>query len=106
MIYAPHKIEKRVCIEAQMDEFGRLVFDEYEDWQNVCSGRCDDNDTTSFQSENGSAYIPKYHIVCDGHRDIKAGDYIRCMNGNEIRAEGEVFRVKNLNLMPYTEVWI
>ena len=106
MIYTPHRLEKRVTVEAQMDEFGRIVHDEHDEWREVCPCRCDDNDTTSFLSENGSAYVPRYHVVLEGKRDIQAGDTVRCLEGCSIRGEGEVYRVKRLNLLPYTEIWI
>lgn len=106
MICAPHRLQKRVSVEPQMDEFGRIIPNEGYTWEDVCQCRCDDNDTASFQSDNGSAYIPKYHVVCDGKRAIEAGDYIRCLDGDNVRAEGEVYRVKNLNLLPYTDLWI
>lgn len=106
MIYSPHRLQKRVSTEPQMDEYGRIIHNEEYAWEDVCHCRCDDNDTTSFQSENGHTYTPKYHIVCDGQWPVMAGDYIRCMDGVEVRGEGEVYRVKRLNLLPYTEVWI
>lgn len=106
MIYAPHKLQRRVTVEPQKDEFGRIIHTGGYTWEDICACRCDDNDTMSFQSDNGSAYTPKYHIVCDGKRALEAGDYVRCLDGDKVRGEGEIYRLKGFNLMPYTEVWI
>lgn len=107
MIYTPHILQKRVLLEPQRDEFGRIIHDVVEDWEEVCKCRCDDNDTASFSSDNGSAYTPKYRIVCNGSKDIPAGEYIRCVsNDGSIRGEGEVYRTRKLNFLPYSEIWV
>lgn len=107
MIYTPHILQKRVLPESQRDEFGRIIHDAAEDWVEVCRCRCDDNDTVSFTSDNGSAYTPKYHIVCEGNRNIPAGTYIRCITEDGcIRGGGEVYRTKKLNFLPYSEIWV
>lgn len=108
MYYAPHILQKQVVAESQNDEFGRpLPIEETTQWVTICKCRCDDSTTTEIIDDNGKVYIPKYHIVCDGNSpDIKAGDYIRCMNGDVIRGEGKVMNPKKLNLLPYAEFWV
>lgn len=103
MMFAPHKLQKKVA-ELSNDEFGRPVFAD-ESWEDVCPCRCDDNMTQEFKSENGEVYRPKYHVVCEKCA-IQAGDFVRCMEGDSIRGEGEVYTVKNTNFFDYTEIWM
>lgn len=106
MIYTPHILQKKVLSDPVRDEYGRIRSNMTESWVDVCKCRCDDNDTAPFTSDNGSAYTPKYHIVCDGQINIPAGTFIRCVDKGEIRCEGEVYRSKKLNYLSYSEVWI
>ena len=108
MIYAPHILQKKVLSAPIRDEFGRIRSNMTERWVDVCKCRCDNNDTTSFTSDNGSVYTPKYHIACDGHIDIPAGTFVRCLSsgGNIVICEGMVYRSKKLNHLFYSEVWI
>lgn len=103
MMYAPHILQKKL-INTSNDEFGRPIFGE-EEWIDVCFCRCDDNITQEFKSENGEVYRPKYHVICE-KCDIKAGEFVRCMNNEDVRGDGEVYMVKNTNFFDYTEIWM
>ena len=107
MIFAPHKLQVKVITPLENDEFGRPIPGTGgEDWQDVCSCRCDDNSTKEFTSENGSVYRPNYHVVCGERISLKAGDEVRCMDGETVRGKGEVYMVKNTNYFNYSEIWM
>lgn len=107
MIYSPHTLQIKVVKPLDKDEFGRPIPGTGgESWVDVCKCRCDDNSTKEFTSVNGNVYRPAYHVVCDGKVSVKAGDSIRCVDGDEVRATGEVYMVKRLNLLNYSEVWV
>lgn len=107
MIFAPHILQVKVITPMKTDEFGRPIPGTGgESWKDVCRCRCDDNSTHKFSDANGQLYIPKYHIVCDGRTSVKAGDYIRCLDGDSVRGEGEVYQVKVLNFLNYSELWV
>ena len=107
MIYAPHTLQIKAVNPLDKDEFGRPIPGTGgESWVDICKCRCDDNSTKEFTSVNGSVYRPAYHIVCDGKVSVKAGDSVRCMDGESVRATGEVYMVKRLNMLNYSEVWV
>ena len=107
MIFAPHILEVKKVIPPKNDDFGRPVPGAGgEQWQPVCHCRCDDNTTTEFRSEDGHVYRPSFHIVCAGKHGLKAGDYIRCMDGAAVRGEGVIYLPKRTNYFNYSEVWI
>lgn len=107
MIFAPHKLQIKRIIPVEKDEFGRpLPGTGGETWEDVCACRCDDNITKEFKSENGQVYRPAYHVVCDGKTGLKAGDYVRCMNGESVRGEGKIYMPKTANYFNYSEIWI
>ena len=91
----------------EKDEFGRPIPGTGgECWQDVCKCRCDDNTTKEFTSDNGSVYCPNYHVVCEKRITVKAGDEVRCMDGDNLRGQGEVYTVKNTNYFGYSELWM
>lgn len=107
MLYTPHILIKRTTLPVENDGFGRpLPGTGGEKWEYVCPCRCDDNTTKELRSENGQVYRPAHHVVCEGKVDVKAGDYVRCMDGESIRGEGEVYMPKRPNYFNYTEIWI
>ena len=107
MYYSPHILQVKVVKPLDKDEFGRPIPGAGgESWVDVCKCRCDDNSTKEFSSDNGSVYRPNFHIVCAGAVSVKAGDVIRCMNGKVVRGQGEVYMVKRLNLLNYSEIWV
>lgn len=105
MIYAPHKLQRRIQSEIIRDEYGRIVSEPVESWEDVCCCRCDDNSTKEFTSPNGEVYRPDYHVVCQIN-SVKAGDYIRCLSDSGVRGEGEVYMARSLNYLGYTELWM
>lgn len=105
MYYAPHTLERRISRGDMRDEHGRLIKGG-ESWEVLCKCRCDDNMDSTFETDNGKTYRPKYHVVCEGHVDIENGDYVRCMSGDSVRGEGKAFPVEHLNYLPYTELWM
>lgn len=107
MYYAPHILQVKVTAPMEKDEFGRPIPGTGgEEWQDVCKCRCDDNSTKEFTSENGQMYRPNYHVVCERNITVKAGDDVRCMNGDVVRGSGEVYMVKNTNYLGYSELWM
>ena len=100
-------LQQRVITEPEKDEWGRPVPGTGgEEWETVCRCRCDDNTTTEFTSENGSVYRPKYHVVLEKRTTLSAGDYVRCMDGDRVRGEGEIYIPKNTNYLGYSELWL
>lgn len=107
MIFAPHILQVKRIIPPDTDEFGRILPGTGgESWVYVCACRCDDNTTKEFRSENGTVYRPAYHVVCEGNHGLIAGEYVRCMNGNEVRGEGKIYIPKSTNYFNYSEIWI
>ena len=68
--------------------------------------RDSDNTTKEFSSDNGSVYRPNYHVVCEKRITVKAGDEVRCMDGDGVRGQGEVYTVKSTNYFNYSELWM
>lgn len=107
MIYAPHILQRKIVASPTTDEFGRVIAsDSSAEWVTVCRCRCDDNTTTEFRSDNGEVYRPQYHVVCEGKQNLKAGEYVRCMEGDNIRGEGEIIRPSKTNYFNFTEVYL
>ncbi len=107
MIFAPHILQVKVINPMDKDEFGRPIPDTGgESWQEVCKCRCDDNTTKEFESENGEVYRPNYHVVCEKNITVKAGNEVRCMDGESVRGQGVVYTVKNTNYFGYSELWM
>ena len=59
-----------------------------------------------FSSDNGSVYRPNYHVVCEKRITVKAGDEVRCMDGDGVRGQGEVYTIKSTNYFNYSELWM
>lgn len=107
MMYMPHILQIKVVVPMSRDEFGRPITGTgSESWQDVCGCRCDDNSTKEFTSDNGAVYRPSYHVVCEKETSIKAGDIIRCVEGDNVRGEGEVYMVKRTNYLNYSDIWV
>ena len=45
-------------------------------------------------------------VVCEKRITVKAGDEVRCMDGDNLRGQGEVYTVKNTNYFGYSELWM
>lgn len=103
VMYAPHTLfigrEKEV-----RDEFNRTVSKELL-WDYVGRCRCDDNTTVKIVDDAGQAYVPKYHIVA-ARAECKAGDRVRVMDGERLRAEGEIIRVVKTNYLDYMSLYV
>ncbi len=106
MMYTPHILQKRIASASSRDEYGRIIPVTDERWETVCACRCDDNATQNLTTDNGEVFRPNYHVVCPGKADVKAGDYIRVMDGGEVRGCGEVSMVKHTNYLSYSELWL
>lgn len=107
MIFAPHILQIKVIKPMDKDDFGRPIPGTGgEDWQDVCKCRCDDNTTKEFSSDNGSVYRPNFHVVCEKRITVKAGDEVRCMDGESVRGQGEVYTVKSTNYFNNSELWM
>lgn len=105
MIYKPHTIQVKTLESPRIDDKGHPVFEE-QPWKDAGVGRCDDVSVGELTDDNGVVYRPSYHIVIEGHTDIRFGDEIRVMNGYQLRAEGKVRNVKNLNYLSFSEIWL
>jgi hypothetical protein len=105
MIFAPHILLKKSSV-LESDEYGQPIDFTESDWETMCSCRCDNKVTDWLKSENGEAYQTRYHVVCNDKVGIKAGDYVRCIEGDRVRAEGEVYMVKECNYFKYTEIYL
>lgn len=107
MYYAPHTLQVKVITPMKKDEFGRPIPGTGgESWQDVCRCRCDDNTTKFYNSTNGSLFRPNYHVVCERNIPLNAGDEVRCMDGETIRGEGNIYMVRNTNYLGYSEIWM
>lgn len=107
MLYAPHILQVKVITPPDKDEYNQSIPGTGgESWQDVCPCRCDDNATQEFTSDNGQVYRPDYHVVCGQPVPVKAGDCVRCMDGDAVRGQGEVYRVKSTNYLGYSELWM
>lgn len=103
MYYCPHVLEVRKEVVGK-DAYNRTV-SVATVWETVGPCRCDDNTTSFVDNETGKAYVPSYHIVSDRH-DIKAGDYVRAMDGDVVRGEGEVRKVVRTNYLDYISIYV
>lgn len=107
MIFAPHILQVKVITEMERDEFGRPIPGTGGgSWKDVCKCRCDDNTTKEFKSANGEVYRPNYHVVCEKRITVKAGDEVRCIDGENVRGQGEIYTVKSTNYFNYSELWM
>ena len=107
MIFTPHILQVKVTTDPERDEFGRPIPGTGgESWQTVCGCRCDDNTTKEFASDNGSVYRPNYHVVCEKKVSLKAGDRVRCMDGEMVRGSGKVYAVRWTNYFNYSQLWM
>lgn len=106
MLFAPHILQQKETLSPKYDKYGRVIATTEHKWVNICSCRCDDNTTREFTSVNGSVFRPNFHIVCNGENKLKAGDIIRCLQGENVICQGEVLKVTSTNWFNYTEVWI
>lgn len=101
--YAPHTLYvKRTSREK--DEYNRTI-GVSEEWILVGPCRCDDNSTAQIADDTGKAFIPSYHIVTN-RCDIKAGDTIQALDGEEVRGQGLVRRVIKTNYLDYMSVYV
>mgnify|MGYP007005154150 FL=1 len=105
MMYAPHILYKKTT-SVKRNEYGELV-SASEVWAEVGQCRCDDNSTQRFTTDNGSVYVPKYHIVLD-RADVRPGDYVRAVDAvsGAVRGEGKVFNAPKCNYLDYMSVYV
>ena len=106
LIFSPHSLYKRIKGQEERDEFGRIIPNETSKWQFICNCRCDDNTTTKYTKDNGNVFVPRYQVVAPLTNHIKEGDYIRCMDGENIRGEGEVDSVKRGTFFSKMVLWM
>ena len=105
MMYAPHKLYKKVSGEISMDALGKPI-PASEKWVLVGVCRCDDNTTQELRSDNGQTYMSRYHVVYDRTNAIVEGDEIKCTSAEgDVRGSGIVGMVKSTNYLGYSELW-
>lgn len=105
MRYAPHRLEKKIS-KVERNEYGEVTSSK-ESWSDMGECRCDDNTTLHVQTENGSYYTPKYHIVCD-KCDISEGDEVRVTDKSDggYRGGGKVFNAPKCNFLGYMSIYV
>ena len=103
MYYCPHILEKKV-VTVTRDAYNRTT-GESVSWVRLGACRCDDNTTFKFVDNNGHADGPAYHIVAN-KCDVKAGDTVRALDGEEVRGEGEVSKVIKTNYLNYVSIYV
>lgn len=104
MMYAPHRLYKRVPITTR-NKYNEIV-DASEQWVYMGACRCDDNTTQHFDTDNGGVYTPKYHIVCD-KTNIQAGDYVKAeYPDGSFRGEGKVYNAPKCNYLNYMSIYV
>lgn len=107
MVFTPHILQRKSVSHPVTDEYGRVIASATNaTWETICRCRCDHNTTQEFTNINGSVYRPNYHIVCDAKLALQEGDIVRCMEGENVICEGEVYRVKRYNYYYATEIWL
>lgn len=105
MMYAPHRLEKKVT-EVIRNRYNEIVSTNVK-WLGMGNCRCDDNTTLHIQTENGSYYTPKYHIVCD-KCDVSEGDEVRVYDKSDdsLRGSGKVFNAPKCNYLGYMSIYV
>lgn len=109
MYFAPHILQKRITPPLQEDEYGRPITVAGADmWTEVCRCRCDHSDDHEVRLDDGSVYIPAWHVVCEGRTpEVHCGDKVRCIfPDGTLRAEGEIKKTATLNCLPYAQVYL
>lgn len=105
MMYAPHKLYKRIT-KIGKNEYNEAV-SKTDSWREVGACRCDDNATQHFATDNGGVYTPKYHIVCDKTCCVKEGDYVKVETScGHPRGQGKVYNVSRCNYLNYMSVYV
>lgn len=104
MIYSPHTLFIRTTVKGAKDDDGYTLPDT-ETWTEVCPCRCDDNGVMKQVSVNGKMYDYSYHVVYEGEK-IPAGTYVKIMDGEEVRGEGEVLKSAKCNYLSYAGIWL
>lgn len=101
-----HKLYVKAKTYNQMDEYGRYVQEDGEQWDYLCECRCDDAGDAEIATPAGELVRPQFHIVCEGQVHVDFNAEVKCMNGDILRGTGRVKRRKTLNFLPYTELWV
>ena len=109
MLYSPHLLFVRATPALRKDEYGRTIRPtDAAEWKCVGACRCDDANVTEITSDNGEAYRPSFHIVCDGDTDVKMGDNVRILQQSnmELRGEGIVRNITLCNYLNYKSIYV
>lgn len=105
MYYSPHTLLKRMDSTPSYDEKGNPIFNEG-DYETLGECRCDDANVSEMTDENGRVYRPSYKIVTEKPIDISYGDFIKVMDGDNIRGEGKVRNISRCNWYKYVVLWV
>lgn len=104
MNYAPHTLFKLTPATSGQDEDGNIITTpEGEVLIGDC--RCDDFDNKFLSGIQGEGVSYSYRIICD-RNSITEGDIVRAKDGETVRGEGRVSKVKRTNYLNYQELWI
>lgn len=105
MYYSPHTLYKREDAKPSYDENGNPVFAEG-DYTQIGECRCDDANIQEMKDVNGQLYRPSYKIVTEKPISIECGEYVRVMDGEDVRGEGKVRNIHKCNWYKYVTIWV
>lgn len=103
MNYSPHKLYKITPASVTEDENGNPVAGSGSEVY-IGDCRCDDFDVKYLKGQ-GFAYQFTYRVIAE-RVGVKEGDVVRIMDGENIRGEGIVRRIKQTNYLNYSELWL
>lgn len=104
MNYSPHTLIKVIPGSTGRDEDGNpITLPSSEVDLGGC--RCDDFDLKYLKGTSGDGISYSYRIISDIN-SVKEGDKVKAMNGDSVRGEGVVKRVKRTNYLNYQELWL
>lgn len=104
MNYSPHTLIKEVPGTTTRDEDGNPVTLPSSDV--VMGGcRCEDFDLKYLKGVSGEGITYLYRVISDIN-SLEEGDRVRAMDGDKVRGEGVVKKVKRTNYLNYQEIWL
>ena len=108
MYYAPHRLQEKIEPVVVLDDLGHpFMSGDTDVWRDVCKCRCDTTSIADATSDNGEAFRPSYHIVCDGRGLLASGATIRVLDEKgAVKCEGKARSVRETNYLNYTDILV